>query len=178
MAMRECNAHPGAMDLLDRLVSLSTLVAALGAGLVAGTFFAFSTFIMPALSRLAPAEGVAAMQSINVTVFSRVFMSVFLGTAALALALAVSALAAWHRPGSALQIGGALAYLVGSLGVTVAANVPRNEAIARLAPPSTEAIAMWPRYVAEWTTYNHARALAALASAALLIAALVARARA
>ena len=34
--------------------------------LVAGIFFAFSTFIMRALGRLRPAEGVAAMQAINV----------------------------------------------------------------------------------------------------------------
>lgn len=42
-----------------------TLIAALGCGLVAGVFFAFSSFVMPALKRLPPAQGISAMQSIN-----------------------------------------------------------------------------------------------------------------
>jgi uncharacterized membrane protein len=43
----------------------ATLATALGCGLVAGVFFAFSSFVMPALKRLPPAQGIAAMQSIN-----------------------------------------------------------------------------------------------------------------
>ena len=38
-----------------------TLIAAIGCGLVAGVFFAFSSFVMKALARLQPAQGVAAM---------------------------------------------------------------------------------------------------------------------
>jgi uncharacterized membrane protein len=44
-----------------------TFVAALGAALNGGVFFAFSTFVMSGLARLRPADGIAAMQSINVT---------------------------------------------------------------------------------------------------------------
>ena len=43
------------------------LFAVLGCGLVAGVFFAFSAFVMSALARLQPAQGIAAMQSINIT---------------------------------------------------------------------------------------------------------------
>jgi len=64
-----------------------TLGAALGSGLIAGVFFAFSTFVMPALARLAPAQGVAAMQAINVAVLNRWFLGVFVGTAAACLLL-------------------------------------------------------------------------------------------
>lgn len=46
-------------------------LAALGSALMAGTFFAFSSFIMGALGRLPPAEGISAMQSINVVVLNR-----------------------------------------------------------------------------------------------------------
>jgi hypothetical protein len=45
-----------------------TLVSVLGCGLIGGVFFAFSTFVMKALASLPPAQGIAAMQSINVTV--------------------------------------------------------------------------------------------------------------
>ena len=44
---------------------VATLATTLGCGLNAGVFFAFSTFVMPALKRLPAAQGIAAMQSIN-----------------------------------------------------------------------------------------------------------------
>ncbi|WP_251959094.1 hypothetical protein [Nostoc commune] len=56
--------------------------SALGCGLMAGVFFAFSTFVMNALARLQPVQGIVAMQSINITVINPLFMAVFLGTAA------------------------------------------------------------------------------------------------
>jgi uncharacterized membrane protein len=37
------------------------LLTVLGCGLVSGVFFAFSTFVMPALDRLQPPQGIAAM---------------------------------------------------------------------------------------------------------------------
>ena len=43
-----------------------TVGTALGCGLIAGVFFAFSTFVMKALIRLPASQGIAVMQSINV----------------------------------------------------------------------------------------------------------------
>lgn len=57
------------------------LLPALGCGLVAGVFFAFSTFVMSALARLQPAQGIAAMQSINITAINPLFMMAIFGTA-------------------------------------------------------------------------------------------------
>jgi hypothetical protein len=51
-------------------------VAAVGSGIVAGIFFAFSSFVMAALERIPPVQGIAAMNSINVTVINPSFMSV------------------------------------------------------------------------------------------------------
>ena len=65
---------------MERLLYIATFAAALGAGLVAGIFFAFSTFVMGALGRLPQAAGISAMQSINVVVINPVFLSVFMGT--------------------------------------------------------------------------------------------------
>jgi uncharacterized membrane protein len=56
--------------MLDGLLFVLTLFAALGCGLVAGVFFAFSTFVMKALARLPAEQGIAAMQAINVAVRS------------------------------------------------------------------------------------------------------------
>jgi uncharacterized membrane protein len=52
------------------------LVAVLGCTLIAGVFFAFSNFVMNALSRLSPAQGIAAMQSINLTLTNPLFMTI------------------------------------------------------------------------------------------------------
>ena len=57
--------------------------------MVAGVFFAFSTFVMPALRRLPAAHGVAAMQSINVLAVTPVFMTALFGAGVGCLGLVV-----------------------------------------------------------------------------------------
>ncbi len=168
MLLRTIADPAAATPLLDAL----TLATALAAGLVAGTFFAFSSFVMPALARLPPATGVAAMQAINVAAINRWFLGVLLGAAASCVALLVAALLAWHAPGAGLRLAGAALYLFGSLAVTVACNVPRNEALGPLAPDSPAALALWPVYLREWCAWNHVRAVTSLVAAALLTLAL------
>ena len=63
------------------------IVALLGSALIGGIFFAFSNFIMKALAKLPAAEGIAAMQSINVVVLNKWFLGVFTGTALVSLLL-------------------------------------------------------------------------------------------
>jgi hypothetical protein len=50
-------------------------LTALGCGLNAGVFFAFSSFVMKALARLQPAQGIVAMQSINLMAVTPAFMA-------------------------------------------------------------------------------------------------------
>jgi uncharacterized membrane protein len=144
------------------------LFSALGCGLIAGVFFAFSTFVMNALSRLPPAQGIAAMQSINITVINPWFMTVFLGTAATCIFLAFSSLK-WHQPGATYLLIGSLLYLVGTVGVTIAFNVPLNDALAKVEPGSAEGAKLWASYLVNWIMWNHIRSAAALAAAGLLI---------
>ncbi len=153
--------------MTPRVLSLLTLGTAVGCGLIGGAFFAFSTFIMKALSALAPAEGIRAMQSINVAVINRWFLGAMFGTAACALLAALSPIT-WSRPGAGLRLAGCVLYLAGTILVTMAANVPRNDALARLQPDAVEAASVWARYVAGWTAWNHVRTTAALAAAGLL----------
>jgi len=144
------------------------LISVLGCGLIAGVFFAFSTFVMSALARLQPTEGIAAMQSINITVINPLFMTVFLGTAVTCLFLTIATLSHWHRPGAAYLLVGSLLYLIGAVGVTLAFNVPLNDSLAIANPDSTEGAKLWATYQTNWTLWNHVRMLAALAAAALL----------
>ena len=159
--------------MLDPLLTPLAFVAALGSGLIAGTFFAFSTFVMRALNRLPPAAGLSAMQSINVVVLNPVFLGVFVGTAALSMAAAVLAVVRWDRPGSAWLLAGGLLYLVGTFGVTMVANVPLNDALAAVAAESDpEAGKKWEDYQSRWTAWNHVRTVAALAAMGAFIVAL------
>ena len=63
----------------------------------------------------------------------------------------------------------AITHLVGSVLVTMACNVPRNDALAAVAPASLDAARLWAEYVRGWTTWNHVRGAAALLAAALLV---------
>jgi uncharacterized membrane protein len=143
-----------------------TFGAALGCGLVAGVFFAFSTFVMPALARLPPAQGIAAMQSINVTAITPLFMVALFGTAAACVLLGVRSWPARHEPGTLYLLCGCFLYLVGTILVTIVFNVPRNNALARVSPRETDGGRVWAEYLTVWTAWNHVRAVAALAAAA------------
>jgi uncharacterized membrane protein len=157
--------------MFDRYPNLVVMIAALGSGLIAGVFFAFSSFVMGALGRLPPAQGAAAMQAINIVVINPVFMAVFLGTGVVAACLAFWAGTHWSDPRALWTVVGALAYLVGSIGVTMALNVPLNNALAGVDPASAEGAAEWARYQGSWTLWNTVRMLASLAAAAAFIAA-------
>jgi uncharacterized membrane protein len=157
---------------MDEVMFGLTLAAALGAGLVAGIFFAFSAFIMAALKRLPPEDGISAMQSINVTVLNPVFFFVFFGTAVAALILAIAAFAGWSPPRSPYLLAGALLYLAGTILVTMAFNVPLNDKLAATGAKSAEGTSVWKTYLSAWTAWNHVRTIAALAACASFIIAL------
>lgn len=139
------------------------LALLVGDGLMAGVCFIFSVAIMPALGRLAPGPAVAAMQAINRVIVNPLFLVVFLGTAGLNLAALVWAVG-FASPGLAVS---ALTYLLGVMAVTVAGNIPRNNALDRLDPQAGEAPGAWARYQRAWTLLNHVRAVAATTSLAL-----------
>jgi uncharacterized membrane protein len=157
---------------MERLLYIATFAAALGSGLVAGIFFAFSTFVMGALARIQQAAGISAMQSINVVVLNPVFLSVFVGTAILCGVLMLSAFLGWSPPRSIYLIAGSLLYFVGCFLVTMFFNVPLNDALAAVAPGSTEGANLWMRYLSVWTNWNHVRTAASLAASVFFILAL------
>src|SRR5262249_22271829 len=165
-------AGTGGLDMIGELRLVLVVLTALGCGLVAGVFFAFSSFVMPALSRLPPAQGVAAMQAINVAAVTPLFMTALFGTAFACAVLAVAALAGWREPEAPWLLVGAVLYLVGVVGVTMGCTVRRTNALAALPPEGAEAAALWPRYLAGWTAWNHVRTATGLAAAAAFTLAL------
>ncbi len=159
------------------MLNVAVLLSALGCGLIAGAFFAFSTFVMKALGNLPPAQGIAAMQSINVVVINPWFLTIFLGIAMMCVVVGIASALRWHDPGAPYLIAGSLLYVVGTFAVTMLANVPLNTALANVAPDSAEGARLWGRYLTSWTAWNHVRTIAALAAAASLTIALVLNAR-
>jgi len=160
---------------MSALVNSGLWIAAIGCGVMAGIYFAFSTFVMRALALIPAERGIAAMQSINEVIVSSAFLPLFFGTSIVGLGLAGWSLMRWSEPGAwALLIGGAV-YVVGMLGTTVAFNVPLNNSLAALDPTSVEAARFWPDYVQTWTRWNHVRTLASALASALFIVAITAR---
>jgi uncharacterized membrane protein len=158
---------------MNHLLFGTTLLAALGAGLMAGSFFAFSSFLLPALKRLAPEAGIAAMQAITASIKRPLFLVVFFATPALAGLLGIVAPLRWHAPGAAWLLAGSLIYLNGAFGVTLMRNVPLNNRLAAVTPGSASGWRLWKDYLPSWTAWNHVRTVSALAAAASLIMALI-----
>ncbi|MPZ32541.1 MAG: DUF1772 domain-containing protein [Rhodospirillales bacterium] len=158
---------------MSHAVFVLILAAAIGCGLVAGIFFAFSSFVMAALGRLPSDHGIAAMNAINVTVINPLFMLAFFGTAALCLAASAGVALRWTASNGMLVLLASVIYLVGCIGVTMLRNVPLNNALAVVTPGTPEAAALWTRYLSEWTFWNTVRTVAPIVSAVLFTAALI-----
>ena len=156
---------------MERYQPVLVWTSGVGALIVAGVFFAFSNFIMKGLGQIPPDEGMRAMNAINVTVVNPVFMAILFGTGAVAIFLAVTNFSSLPNPSAVKIIAGAAVYAFGSLGVTMAFNVPLNDSLA--AAGAGDAGAVWAAYLKTWLVWNHVRGFASLAAGVLLLASLI-----
>ena len=148
-------------------LTIATVAAIVGSALIGGIFFAFSNFVMKALGRVPAAEGMRAMQTINVTVLNAGFLGVFMGTAVVGLILAIAAVGGWAFAHSPYLLGGAVAYIGGTWIVTILGNVPLNNKLADVNPDDPESTKVWEHYLDRWTKLNTQRTGAALLAAVL-----------
>ena len=138
--------------------------------LIGGVFLAFSDFIMRSLALTGGHGGVEAMQVINREVFRWVFMALFLGMAAVSVAIAAYGAFGLGGPAGTLIMMGGLIYLIGCFGVTIFFNVPMNEALASMETSSSSTRDYWIQtYVPRWTFWNSVRTVACAVPAALLL---------
>ena len=152
--------------MIDCLLFVSTVLAVLGCGLIAGAFFAFPAFVMTALGRL-PAP------SITAAVKGPLLLVVFFATAALAALLGLAAPLRWSEPGAGYLVLGSLLFLNCPFGVTLMKNLPLNNRLAAVKPESAEGARFWTEFRATWGLWNHVRWIGALGAAASFIMALV-----
>jgi len=146
------------------------LLALLAAALMAGFFYAYSVSVMRGLDATDPLGAALAMRNINALIRTPVFFFAFFGALAFPV---VAALLAPRRPVMLLALAGALAYGLGAFLVTLAVNVPLNEALAAATPTVENAATLWSGYTGPWTRWNHVRTFASIIAFSLLTAAVV-----
>lgn len=162
----------GAVELA---ITLLLWFAALSAGLMAGLYYAFSGFVMRALAELDPPGGMLAMRAINRVIVRTAFLPLFFASSAVCLFLVAYGLVWAERPGALAMVAGGALYFAGMFVVTLAANVPLNNALAGADPAAPEGAAVWERYLVRWTAWNHVRTLSCLGALALFTAAIALR---
>jgi uncharacterized membrane protein len=159
--------------MIDHLLPVATILAVLGSGLIAGSFFAFAAYLLPALSRLPAPNGIAAMQAVIAAIKGPLFLAVFFGTAALAGLLGLAAPLKWGEPGAFSLLIGSLLYLNLPFGVTLMKNLPLNTRLSAMKPDSAEGKRFWEEFRATWGLWNHVRWIGALGAAAAFTLALI-----
>ena len=152
------------------------LASAFSSAMVAGIFYAFSSFVMPALARIQNSEGIHAMNSINVTVITPSFMLFFMGSAVLGIVLGGWSLFSISQLDSQLVLLASLLYVVGCFGVTMVLNVPLNNQLAATSP--TDGHVFWQTYLKTWTLCNSVRTASSALAAIVFVAAALKRAAA
>jgi uncharacterized membrane protein len=150
--------------MIDGYLRTLALAGVVCAGLMAGVYFVFSSFVMSGLRRMRPEQALVAMQAINKAApAAPVFVILLLGTGVLSVVVGVVAVRRVEGPAQVWLLVGAAAYLV-SLVVTIAYHIPRNNALGLVDPNAVGAAAAWLDYVGPWVAVNHVRTVSALAS--------------
>ncbi|MEU3511453.1 anthrone oxygenase family protein [Streptomyces longwoodensis] len=122
------------------------LAGTVAAGLVAGTYYAFACAVMPALARADDRTYVEVMRAVDDVIQNPVFFTAFFGAPLL------TGVAAWRlrrTEGRGWVRAGFLACALAFL-VTVACNVPLNDALAHPGAPHT----LRERFEDPWVAWN------------------------
>ena len=155
--------------MMQTLIVSGLYIAALSAGLMAGVYAAFSTFIMRSLDQLGASAATQAMNAINEVILRSWFMVLFFGSTLLYAAFAIYALISPELPGRWVLFSASVIYLLGMFVSTAAVNVPLNNKLAAAGPVVAEHASAWSVYYHRWTKWNHSRGLCSSLACALTI---------
>ena len=147
---------------MTTLIRPLCLISLVSAGALFGFFYAWVCSTMLGLDAADPRIAIAAMQAMNASVRNAVFAPAFIGTPVLLMITTLILYQTAHRA-AALWFGAAT-LIVAALGVilTMAVNVPMNEALAVLTVPEDveAARAIWQDYSPDWQFWNQMRTIA------------------
>lgn len=163
------------MDVVPDVVSGSAVASTRGpvllgaavlAGLQAGTYFTWATGVMPGLANVDDRTFVAAVQEMNVAIVHPLFMGTFLGTPVLAGVCAVLC-GGQSRPWAVA----ATVLAIGTVVITVAGNVPLNDALAAAGPVDevSDLAAVRADFESLWVKLNVGRCFTAAGALACLV---------
>lgn len=157
--------------MVDSMIALLLTIAAIGAGLMAGVYFAFSAFVMRSLDRLDAENAVDAMNSINKVILRSWFMPLFFGTSLLSLLLTVLALFNWSDPNAPLLLTTGLTFFGGMFLCTIFFNIPLNNRLAKTSKShiNIDKNQLWSHYYKYWIRWNHLRTANSLITCILSI---------
>lgn len=147
----------------------TTLGLAIASAVMGGVFFSFSTFVMTALGNLKPAEGIRAMQRINIDVFCWPFSVLFFGLPVVMAGLGIYSLIHYEQNNANYLLAASGTYVVGCFLLTVFGNVPLNNKLARIDPEAQGSVVVWQHFAINWIRWNHLRTLACLVTCVLLV---------
>lgn len=149
-----------------------TIVAAVGAGISAGVYFAFATFVMPGLRRVSHSQAISAMNGINKSApASPLLMLALFGTGIVCVLLMISGSRNLDDPKAVWVIAGAALYIVSVL-ITVMYHVPHNDRLLKVDPNGAGAGSTWSHFYSSWMAWNTVRTLTAAGGTVGLVLAL------
>lgn len=147
------------MKAADILLVITTVLT----GLMAGLFYAFSFSVVLGLGKLPDADYIRTFQAINREIQNPIFLSCFMG---ILLLLPLSTYMQYARPATPqfwFLLAATLVYFIGVFGVTVAGNIPLNNAIEafKLDNASADVItAQRTAFESKWNNLNMVRTIA------------------
>lgn len=152
------------------------IITAVATALIAGLFYAWSYSVTPGLAQVDDATYVASFQAMNRAIQNPVFFASFMGTAFL---LPVSTYLQYKHGTQAqfwLLLGATVLYLGGVMGVTMAGNVPMNNALDAFnlkTATAQEIAAQRAKFEAPWNRLNSIRTVSSILTIVLVIIACV-----
>jgi len=159
---------------LELAIDTLLIVGIVGAGLLSGLYFIFSFCVMWALNEQPANVAINIMNAINVTIINPIFLSVFMGTPAICMALlCIGFRSVWISSTDSplvdwLIIAGSGVLLLFEFGVTCTINVPLNNNLAKIrvlpleTTSSSHHVEAWHRYSTTWTPWNTVRMCASM----------------
>ena len=127
-----------------------------------GFFYAWVCSTMWGLDAADPRVAIAAMQAMNASVRNAVFAPAFFGTPVVLLITTLVLAATAQRGAMAWFAAATLLYALLGVILTMAVNVPMNEALAQIVVPDDidTARAIWFDYSPDWQFWNQIRTIA------------------
>ncbi|MFC4053760.1 DUF1772 domain-containing protein [Actinomadura syzygii] len=143
------------------LAGVSATLSIIMAAGMAGTFFGFSTGVMPGLNAARPGSAIDAMQGINQKIQNPLFVAMFMLVPVAAAAAGVLLLTLDQKAAAILFFVAAGVYLLGALFPSFAVNIPMNNDLDAVKIPgsASEAAKIWSDYSGRWTAWNNVRAV-------------------